>query len=293
MNDFRDSLRKYRTPILWVVIAIYTWILPQAIIIYRDLETRLGVESVGRIPLIAVIMIGLTYIIYGYRVHRNFRHVLYLIPSAAIALTIIKSEPNPNKHIHIPEYILMAWLLYAALCKSYHGKGIFLLLIICGSMLGVVDELEQGLHPKRFYGWIDMIINSASTVIGALTIMGLTRNRRQHTNTWAWTKSFGRFKELLGLLVFGFCGAILLCIFLFQVHSTEIFAGVYPRWLLGWNGLYLMLLARVLLKEFQKANSAISYPEGKGLSTMGLWIYPPLIILSYMHIKINGLKNII
>ncbi len=198
-----------RKVIWWGLIVIYTFILPSAILIYRKLESSIGQEATGKIPFYGVILIGTAYTLYGFLKNSSFTHLLYLIPCAIIAYIIIKYEPNPNKHIHIPEYVLMAWLLYAALSKDYYGKGIFILIFICGSMLGVVDELEQGLHPKRFYGWSDMAVNSSSTLIGIFTILGLTR--RAATN-WEWKKYLRGLRSLLGLILFGMVGAVFMCI---------------------------------------------------------------------------------
>jgi hypothetical protein len=282
MKNIRANIQKFSTTALWVAIAIYTVILPQAIIIYRNLEARFGQNAVGKIPLMAVIMIGALYVIYGYRRNQNFKHLIYLIPSAAIALAIIMNEPNPNKHIHIPEYILMAWLLYLVISKGYSGKGLFLLVFLCGSMLGVVDELQQGLHPKRFYGWIDMSINSASTVIGILTIVGLVRSPGGDTETWEWTKYSHMFRTYLWFLAFGIAGAILQCIYLFQVQSTETFVGIYPQWLLGWQAIFLTFSFGMIWRGFQNVQQT-SANQNKAAATMRLWVSLPLIILSYMY----------
>ena len=67
----------------------------------------------------------------------------------------------------------MSWILFEALSIDYRGRGIFLLVFICGASLGVVDEVMHGILPERFYGWRDMIMNSAVTVIGVLTLVGL------------------------------------------------------------------------------------------------------------------------
>ena len=71
-------------------------------------------------------------------------------------MTVIFLEANPNKHIHIPEYILMTWLVFEALRRDYKGGGIFLLVFILSSLPGILDEVLQGLHPGRSYGWQDM-----------------------------------------------------------------------------------------------------------------------------------------
>ncbi len=274
----------FRRIVTWGLIAIYTLILPSAILVYRKLESAIGQEATGKIPLIAVVLIGLAYTWVGYSRNKNFIHLLYLIPCALIAFVIIKSEPNPNKHIHIPEYVLMAWLLYAALSKEYQGKGIFILIFICGSFLGVVDELEQGLHPKRFYGWSDMTINSTSTLIGIFTILGLTDKR---IGSWAWAKLLKEFKNLIAWMIFGIIGAILMCVYLFSVQALEQFWGVYPTWLMAWNlsfPIAAVFLVIRQIKRFSQLKLASREDINGSLRTAQLWIYPPLAIIIYMHL---------
>ncbi len=267
----------------WGTIVVYTFFLPSAILVYRKLESAIGQDATGKIPFYGVIFIGLAYILYGFLKHRNFTHLFYLIPCAIIAYVIIKYEPNPNKHIHIPEYVLMAWLLYAALSKDYQGNGIFILIFICGSLLGVVDELEQGLHPKRFYGWSDMAVNSSSMLIGIFTILGLVK---RETGNWDWTKRWKEYQTHFGLILFGVVGAVFMCIHLFDVQAEEMFWGVYPLWILGWNYLYLFAvlihLAFHIIKQRSIQNTAIER-EKSLRQTAQLWVYFPLAILFFMH----------
>jgi VanZ family protein len=160
--------------ILWSLIAIYTFLLPNAIYIYRAIEEEYGLGFAGKIPFVIVLVFGAAYIAYLHFAKLGWKKLLYLVPSAVIALTIFKLEGNPNKHIHIPEYVVLAWLVYAALSRDYRGRGMLILVFILTSLLGVVDELEQGIHPGRSYGWSDMLVNSASALIGVFTILGLT-----------------------------------------------------------------------------------------------------------------------
>jgi hypothetical protein len=198
--------------------------------------------------------------------------------------------PNPNKHIHIPEYVLMTWLLYGVLSKDYKGKGIFILIFICGSMLGIVDELEQGINPGRFYGSSDMMVNSASVMIGIFTIMGL---KKVAATDWGWTSYLKEFKGLLWLILFGSIGAVFMTLYLFRVQANGIFWSVYPVWLWGWNILYLVMtpvmiwIYRGILRKYHQA------PEDeKDIAlrpravTAQLWIFPLLAILFYMHVLV-------
>ena len=272
--------------LLWALVAVYTFILPDAIIVYRAIEAAYGKVAAGKIPLIIVVIVGIAYGAAVVFSHKSLKNLLFLIPSGVIAFLIIKLVDNPNKHIHIPEYVLMAWLLYTVLSKDHKGKGIFILIFIYGTMLGVVDEMEQGINPARFYGLPDMMVNSSSVLIGVFTLMGL---KKVIATDWSWAAQLKEFKALVGLDLFGFTGVAITCAYLFQVQASGKFWGVYPEWLVLWNILYLLLAAATALYQgvFRKKGQTTESERGSAVvdnvKTARLWTLPLLVILFYMH----------
>ena len=283
-KPFTGSLQ---TVILWGLVAGYTYILPNFRIVYQAILNTFGVEVVGKVPLAIVTAFGAAYVLAVLRTRKDLKNLLYLLPAALIAYTIMRLEPNPNKHIHIPQYTLMAWLLHAALSRDYQGKGLYLLIFISGSLLGVVDELEQGIHPARFYGWSDMLVNSASSVVGIFTLLGLKPAKE---GNWSWGGYLKEHEVLIGLGAFGLVDAGIMCFFLFRVQAAEQFWGVYPVWLLVWNVAY-MLLAVILTwislrrqKAVQRvAGDTPAEEDSPASKTARLWVYPLLAIFFYMH----------
>ncbi len=285
--------------ILWVLVALYTYLLPDVIIAYRAIVASFGKDAAGKVPVYLVVTVGIAYAAALLLSHRNWKNLLFLVPSGIIAVLIIKLVDNPNKHVHIPEYTLMAWLLFAVLSKDHKGKGLLILVFVYASMLGVVDELEQGIHPARFYGAPDMLVNSASALIGVFTIMGL---KKITATDWAWTNRLKEFKVELCLALFGAVGALIMCIYLFRVATSENFWGVYPLWLWIWNFLYLIMTPVILAlrRSFLRRRPQISENEKAAVppletSTARLWIYPLLVILFYMqalvlYVSILGVK---
>jgi hypothetical protein len=270
----------------WVLVAAYTFVLPEAIVVYRAIVNSFGKLAAGRAPLIMVLVLGIAYGAAIFLSHRSWRNLLYLVPAAIISFLIMRLEGNPNKHVHIPEYVLAAWLLFAALSKDYKGKGLFALIVIYGTLLGVVDELEQGIHPLRFYGLSDMLVNSASTLIGVFTIMGLTTLR---AGGWKWTAHLKRFRPLIVTAVFGFVGMVLACIYLFRVQARPQIPGAYPDWVLLCNLVFLLWApvvtyyggALAIRHPRRGAKRARTLPAA--VITARLWIVPLLVILFYMH----------
>jgi len=284
--------------ILWGLVALYTFMLPDAIIIYRDIVDAFGKAAAGKVPLIVVSAAGAAYALAVILTHRSLKNLLFLVPCGIIAYLIMRLVDNPNKHIHIPEYVVMAWLLFAVLSKDYKGKGLFPLIFFYGIMLGVVDEIEQGINPARFYGLSDMTVNSASVLIGVFTIMGLVKVA---ATDWSWTSRLKENKALITLGVFGFINIVITCAYLFQVQANGTFWGVYPAWLLAWNILYLISALAMAIYQFvlhKRRLAAKDELEDSRLPekrTARLWIVPLLVILFYMnilvtYIAISGVK---
>jgi hypothetical protein len=288
----KNLLPKIFPPIfLWCLVALYTFLLPDAIILYRYITENFGNGVAGKVPVYLVTIFGIAYICYLLLSKKNLKNLLFIIPCAVIVLIIFYYESNPNKHIHIPEYAILAWLVYAALSRNYQGKGIYFLIFICTSLLGIVDELEQGIHPTRFYGFSDMMVNSSSALIGVFTIMGLSRFKESDRD---WTRNIKEFMGLLGFILFGFVDAVLMVSNLFQVQAQGgILEGVYPVCLLAGNIIFLInapLVIYLYRPLFRKCNQNLNQKENSvgnaDLATIQLWIFPLLTILFYIHILV-------
>lgn len=274
--------------ILWALIAIYTYLLPQARLVYNWIVEFYGDEMAGKVPLVLVIVVACVFIFAVLRGNKDWKRLLYLIPGGIISYLIMVLVENPNKHIHIPQYVIMVWLLYAVLSLDYKSRDILFVIFIYASLLGIVDELEQGLHPTRFYGWIDMAVNSSSSLIGIFTVMGL---RTFEPFEWSWARNLKDAAILLLDAVFGIIGAVIMCVVLFQVQTGGIFRGIYPDWLLVWNGTFLVVTPLVLLMYRARLLKKRDYKKGKeslpsGLKIVNLWTIPLLVILFYMHFLI-------
>jgi hypothetical protein len=273
--------------VLWLLIAVYTYNLPNARVVYNFLVETIGQELTGKIPLVLVAATGLIYTVLLLLTRRSLKNLLFLIPCGIIAYMIITLEPNPNKHIHIPEYVLMAWLLFAVLSMDYKTADIYILVFILTSLLGVVDELEQGVHPARFYGWSDMLVNSASALIGVLTIMGL---RTMKTSDYNWLRYFRENRMVVWLFAFGLLTSVLMCYTLFRVQEAGVFTGIYPTWLLVLNGLFTMGALVTLYLKAAKTRSLYPDKSGAGEEEDGiqtriatLWNVPTMVIFIYMN----------
>lgn len=287
-EDAAINLRTILKIVLWMLIAVYTYNLPNARVVYNFLVETIGQELTGKIPLVLVAATGFIYATLLLISRRSLKNLLFLIPCGIIAYIIITLEPNPNKHIHIPEYVLMAWLLFAVLSLDYKTADIFILIFLLTSLLGVVDELEQGVHPARFYGWSDMLVNSASALIGVFTIMGL---KTLKAPDYGWLRYFRENRLVVWLLSLGFFTGVLMGYYLFRVQEAGVFNGIYPTWLLILNGLFTMAAIFTIYREViptrimnPKFGSIETASEGNSKRIALLWLIPMLAIFIYMKI---------
>ena len=271
--------------LLWSLVAVYTYVLPYLIVVYTAILKHFSAAIAGIVPITIIIVMGVVFFIIVLVLKKDIKILILLIPCTIITWVLISLEPNPNKYIHIPEYVVMSWILFEALSLDYKGKGIFYLVFICSASLGVVDEIMQGILPGRFYGWRDMIMNSAAAVIGIFTLVGL---RTAPAGGWTWIGCLKQYKRVLGITVFGAAGAALLCVSLFNVKAHGTFDGSYPGWLLGWSVLFLITGLVVILFPVhfympdRTANDTGSNPSDQ-VVTARLWILCPLVILIIMH----------
>ena len=103
---------------------------------------------------------------------REIAWVAAAVVVAAIGLLLPDAQVLA-KRIHIPEYIILALVVRKALSFHVNGYALLLWTGLIGSVLGVHDELLQGLHPQRYYGLRDMTVNVFGVASGTMLGHGL------------------------------------------------------------------------------------------------------------------------
>ena len=261
--------------VLWLSVAIYTFSLPYVIIIYDIISSRWSPAIAGLVPRIIIISAGAAYLFYSAKTHLSLRRTFFLIPCLIIAFFIVFLEPNPNKHIHIPEYVLMAWLLFEAIQIDYSGAGIFVLVFLASSLLGVFDEVMQGIHTTRHYGWHDMLNNSFSSLIGVLSLMGLRKNCGPGID---WIYQLKKMGGSLLIILFGLLNTGLSCLKLFKIKNHYDLWNFYPDWLIALNTLF-MIMAFVVLCQLYRHTMQCRDEVQRPVKTAFLWVSLPIAIL--------------
>ena len=272
--------------IWWVAVVVYTVALTWVILVFNAINRHFSSEITANVSHIVMILMGVFFTIASIGKKRTPHCLVILAIGAFIVFFIINFETNPNKYIHIPEYVLMTWILYQALAIDYKGSGIFLLIFTCAAMLGIVDEILQGIHPQRTYGWKDMIIDTASGFIGVLMLVGLKKTSR---GDWTWLRQLRHFKGCLAALFFGAATAVPMCIYLFDAQAQGTIWPAYPRWLLVGNGLFLTTAGVVCVSHWLGRRRSDIFAVKtkpdllKSHTTALLWVMCPLAILICMQ----------
>jgi len=287
-NHFSDNFcRRSRKKIIrWLTVGLYTASLPFVILAFRAIEQNFSPQPAGRIPLLIIAVLAAGFSLVRIRQKAAGQCIVILAAGALIVLGIVNFEDNANKYIHMPEYIIMTWLIYLALIVDYRGNGILLLVFLCALMLGVVDEILQGIHPQRTYGWKDMIIDAASSLMG---ILSLLRVNTQSERTWDGLIHLKQCKGALGLLLVGAAAAVLMGVYLFDVQAQENFFNAYPQWLLAVNGGFIGTCIAVIFfhwrrrSKYMTAALEMDQIALNNQTTAMLWVTCPLVILLCMH----------
>lgn len=162
---------------LWLLAGIYTYLLQYAIVIWFFLNEKIGV-FLTRItsPLIILLIYIFITVLFIKQKKSIKNHPGKIITISGVILFIFMYQPQQQKLIHVPEYILLSFIVYTALKIDLHSNNIFPVTGIVTTCLGTIDELLQGIHPFRYYGSEDIIVNSLSVLIGVCTIGMFKKN---------------------------------------------------------------------------------------------------------------------
>lgn len=158
---------------------------PNTFAVWQGISFRLGPTGAAILPFAATATVFLGAIIYI--AHRqispgrsalssNRRGQLYVAAGAMIAVAgIFATDPNfPAKRIHIPQYFVLALVIHRALSFDLPTQWIFPGAVLLTAILGIHDELIQGLLPTRTFGLRDIGVNALGALSGGVVGAGLS-----------------------------------------------------------------------------------------------------------------------
>ncbi|MEM7180920.1 MAG: VanZ family protein [Spirochaetota bacterium] len=163
----------------------------QSFVIWAWLSKQIPEKSHVLIPL-AVILLTLTAFLPFLWKNRSSIEPRYLASAIGLILfCYFLTDPRfPAKRVHIAQYIFLSLLIYKALPLSigFRHKYIFYTTWLT-LLLGIHDEMIQGLHPLRTFGLRDIAVDSFSALAGILLLTGIgfVQNTKRTTEKVLWS----------------------------------------------------------------------------------------------------------
>ena len=156
--------------------AVLVVVFIQTIGVWRWLSEELGKTGAMLVPFLVAILLLIFVFVARLRKKERFQfHWLYLV-AAIVLVGIALSLPDsrfPAKRIHVAEFMLLAFVLRRGFCRWSSGVPLIVMTAATGIVLGAHDELIQGLHPDRYFGHRDIVVDGLSAIAGALAGHGL------------------------------------------------------------------------------------------------------------------------
>ncbi len=104
--------------------------------------------------------------------------LLFLISIFLVYIISFKWIDYPEEKIHLFEYGFLAFLLYKSFSFNNKEKFLpYLFSFVISSLIGLGDELIQGVLPTRYYQTSDVILNSVSAGLGLLFVYIFKRDK--------------------------------------------------------------------------------------------------------------------
>ena len=148
--------------LLWgmVLVVLATLGLARKAITWINAQGLGWVLREGSLIVLAVLVAALLgYLVFVARARNPWTYLLWKLSRA------------PAERIHLLEYGLIGILAHRAVGHHADEPGRTLLAILVTLNIGLVDELVQGLLPTRYYDTKDILVNTASGMLGVASAM--------------------------------------------------------------------------------------------------------------------------
>jgi len=142
--------------------------------------------------------------------------------AVCLAALIVPDHQAPVKRIHVIEYMVLSCLIRYTMSVRLQSTPLLIFSIAFTALLGVHDELLQGLHPLRTYGIRDIFVNALGSVGGGLIWHGFglfeypSEVEKQTVRPLGWTYLY---------LIWLFCSVLLFFIPLYFFREK-----ILPIW---------------------------------------------------------------
>lgn len=193
--------------VILCIVSIFL-VVPVARTIRNFVETTWNVSLFGYSVLIFVSIAFLAglYVLWFRLNIRSLSNYLWL---AAVALVYVyftlKLWGRPEEAIHFLEYGLLGFLLYQALRHHFHDNGIYLIAILIGALVGILDEALQWMIPRRVWDFRDLGLNALSVGLFQIAVWQGIRLKPRSSRMQSKSVKAISLLSITYLLLFGLC----------------------------------------------------------------------------------------
>ena len=151
------------------VIAIYTT-LPVMRPILNFLKGSLD-EAFSPAVYILLFFIALGVIALFITQRKGWKSLVMLFGILGVTAFILPLIKYPEERIHFLEYAVLGIMLYLALRESIQGRKVFVYIPVIIFLVGLGDEIIQGMLPNRVYQFTDVLLNFLGGILGELILI--------------------------------------------------------------------------------------------------------------------------
>ncbi len=140
--------------------------------VYVLASKLLSASAITLLPVTAVFLVVFTVFFYFSRFRVQVRNIhwpmVWLGSLVCIFALLLPDRQFPAKRVHVLEYMILVCLVRYTMSFYLQGRVLLFFSVLATIMLGLHDELLQGIHPSRTYGLRDMAVNGLAALGGGL-----------------------------------------------------------------------------------------------------------------------------
>gem|GEM_PF-1402648 len=170
----RTFFRRERSA--WAAAALYTLFLYSTLTvafrIYVDVYDQVGRQTVSwwiNAGLISIAVVGGALLCRIYR-PRVAGYLVLILSGCALAFAL-HVLTVPAKRLHFFQYVPLTLLLFDALRFRRRSPDLYVYTFAAVCLIGLGDELLQGLLPNRYFGVTDLVVNATAGLL-TLAVLG-------------------------------------------------------------------------------------------------------------------------
>lgn len=164
-----QAKRQVKIFLAWFLVFLYIatilLIVPFARAIQSFVSARWGHSFFGYLVLIvigAVFLILLFFFLFRLKIRSPANYLWLLLVTVIYFYFTLKLWNVPVEAVHFLEYGLLGFFLFRALNFHIKDKNIYIIAFLCGSLVGIFDEILQWMIPLRYWDIRDVGLNAFS-----------------------------------------------------------------------------------------------------------------------------------